>query len=264
MQERHINRFLYFQEQDTTTRKYVIPYLQSVISVDQSSSVLEIGCGEGGNLKPFLDIGCKPIVGVDILQEKILNAQVFFSEHPNRSNISFYCSDIYKAQNPGKFDIIIMRDVIEHIHDQERFMKLIKGFLSSGGKVFFGFPPWQNPFGGHQQICKSKILSRLPYFHLLPRSAYKIFLKLFGEKHQTIEDLLEIKQTGISIERFEKILKNTGYSIDKKTDYFINPNYETKFGLKPRKQLKFLALIPWLRNFYITSCYYVVSPKEQA
>lgn len=262
MQERHINRLQYFQEQDRTTRKYVIPYLQAVRPINQNTTILEIGCGEGGNLKPFLDMGCKRIAGVDILENKILNARAFFEDHPMRSNIEFFCSDIYRTEDLGIFDIIIMRDVVEHIHDQEKFMELIKKFLSAQGIVFFGFPPWQNPFGGHQQICNSGILSRLPYFHLLPKPAYKLLLKIFGEKSKTIEDLLEIKETGISIERFERILKRTNYKIIKKTDYLINPNYETKFGLKPRKQLKLLASIPWIRNFYITSCYYVVSENK--
>ena len=35
-------------------------------------TVAEIGCGEGGNLKPFLDLGCH-IVGIDIAENKIEN-----------------------------------------------------------------------------------------------------------------------------------------------------------------------------------------------
>jgi 2-polyprenyl-3-methyl-5-hydroxy-6-metoxy-1,4-benzoquinol methylase len=141
MQERHLNRFQYFMEQESTTRKYVIPYLQAVMSVNQDSSVLEIGCGEGGNLKPFLDMGCHRVVGVDILEKKILNAMVFFAGHPRSSNIEFYSSDIYKVNDLGRFDIIIMRDVIEHIHGQEKFMELIKKFLNPDGKVFLVFHP---------------------------------------------------------------------------------------------------------------------------
>jgi len=70
--------------------------------------------------------------------------------------------------------------------------------------------------------------------------------------------------TGITIERFEDILQNTGYGALQKTLYFINPHYETKFGLKPRKQLSLISAIPYLRNFLITTCYYVVSPKDSS
>ena len=152
-----------------------------------------------------------------------------------------------------------MRDVIEHIHFQEKFMSYVKKFLNPNGKFFLAFPPWYNPFGGHQQICKSKILSALPYYHILSKRIYKGILNLFNEDKDRIQGLLEVKETGISIERFQKILSDNNYKIEKKYFYFINPNYEIKFGLKPRKQLSFISSIPLLRNFVTTSCYYVVS-----
>lgn len=262
MQERHINKKKYFLEQEITTKKYVIPFLEDLISIDKNISVLEIGCGEGGNLKPFLDLGCERIVGVDLSKGKIENAKSFFSNHPNKDNIEFIFDDIYNIEELGTFDIILTRDVIEHIHDQEKFMNFVKKFLNVNGKMFFGFPPWYNPFGGHQQICESKVLSKFPFFHILPEMLYKNVLKLFGESANKIDTLLEIKQTGITIERFEKILNTTGYEINKKIHYLINPNYEIKFKLKPRKQINILSEIHFIRNFLTTSCYYVVSTKS--
>ena len=52
----------------------------------------------------------------------------------------------------------------------------------------------------------------------------------------------------------------TGYKKDKVLYYFINPNYEAKFGLKPREQVGFISSIPFVRNFLITTSYYLVSP----
>ena len=140
-----------------------------------------------------------------------------------------------------------------------KFMGFVKQFLKAEGKFFLAFPPWQNPFGGHQQICQSKILSKLPYFHLLPNFIYKLILK--GENEARIKELLFVKETGISIERFERIIKKENYNIDKRTFYFINPNYETKFGLKPREQNRLISSIPWVRNFFTTAMYYVISGK---
>lgn len=70
MQERHSNREIYINEQVVTTQKHVIPFLQEFIKIDSSLSVLEIGCGEGGNLKPFLDLGCS-VTWVDFSVGKI-------------------------------------------------------------------------------------------------------------------------------------------------------------------------------------------------
>ncbi|MBK7681739.1 MAG: class I SAM-dependent methyltransferase, partial [Bacteroidetes bacterium] len=169
-----------------------------MITIDENTAILEIGCGEGGNLKPFLDMGCKRILGVDMSADKIANAKAFFANDPNKANIEFITSDIYDVDNIGKFDIIMTRDVLEHIHGQERFMEYVKRFLKPGGKFFLGFPPWYNPFGGHQQMCESKVLSKLPFFHIFPKTVYGFILKSFGETNPKIEALMEIKDTGIT------------------------------------------------------------------
>ena len=258
MQDRHINRFKYFQEQCYTTEKYVIPFIKEVTPISNITSVLEIGCGEGGNMKPFLDMGCK-VTGVDLSKGKIENAHKFFKGHKHISNLNLICEDIYNIDNLGKFDLIITRDVLEHIHNQKEFLDYVKKFLKNSGKFFVGFPPWLSPFGGHQQMCESKVLSKLPYFHLLPTPLYQSILKIFGEKEDKIKGLLETKTTGITIERFEKIVKKTGYKIDKKILYLINPNYEIKFGLKPKEQLKPFSLLPFIRDFFTTTIYYLIS-----
>lgn len=257
MQERHLNRKRYFDEQVITTEKYVIPFILETMRIDSNTRVLEIGCGEGGNLRPFLDIGCK-CVGIDLSEGKIENAKAFFEDHKQKENIDFIAEDIYKIDNLGEFDLVFARDVLEHIHGQEKFMHFIKKFLKSEGKIFLGFPPWQNPFGGHQQMCRSKVLSKIPFLHLLPKSAYRGVMQLFKEQEGRINDMLEVKETRISIERFERILKQENYKVEKRCYYFINPNYEIKFGLTPREVWGPLAAIPYLRNFFITTNYYVL------
>ena len=76
MQDRHTNRRQYFNEQAFTTQNYVIPHLSKFVTIDKNTSVLEIGCGEGGNLQPFVDIGCS-VTGIDILEHKIKMAEDF-------------------------------------------------------------------------------------------------------------------------------------------------------------------------------------------
>ena len=58
MQERHFNRKQYFDEQGITTAAYVIPYINDIKPITSTLKILEVGCGEGGNMKPFLDMGC--------------------------------------------------------------------------------------------------------------------------------------------------------------------------------------------------------------
>jgi SAM-dependent methyltransferase len=258
MQERHLNKEKYFEEQSYTTERFVIPYISPYLNIGPGLKVLEIGCGEGGNLKPFLDEGCM-VYGIDLSESKIANGKRFFATHPNSSGLTLICEDIYNLPAPGQpFDLIIMRDVIEHIHDQEKFMRYVKQFLNPKGLFFLAFPPWQNPFGGHQQICGNRYLARMPWIHLLPRRLYTGLLKWGGEPSERMDALLEIRDTGLSLERFEKILRAERYEVVQKDFYLVNPNYEVKFGLSPRKTPGIIGRIPYLRNFLVTTAYYLI------
>jgi SAM-dependent methyltransferase len=260
MRERYSNRKLYFDEQSATTNKYVIPYIEDVKQITQQSRVLEIGCSEAGNLKPFVDRQCT-CVGVDINEYTIKLARDFYNGNNNAPK--FFLKNIYDSTKDelGEFDIIILRDVIEHIFDQEKFMKFIKQFLKNDGVIFFGFPPWQMPYGGHQQVSAVKWIRKAPYIHLLPMKLYQYILRKSGESEAGIAQFTDIKKTGISIERFQKAVKRAGYKIDKKTAYFLNPNYEIKFGLRPRKKIPILGDIPYLKNFVTTCLYAIISRK---
>ena len=40
---------------------------------------------------------------------------------------------------------------------------------------------------------------------------------------------------------------------------FTKYPYETKFNLRPRKLYNFIGKIPSIRNFFTTSCFYILS-----
>lgn len=160
------------------------------------------------------------------------------------------------------FSLIIVHDVIEHIHNKVRFLNDLKHYFAPGGIMFIAFPAWQMPFGGHQQIAKSKIISHFPFLHLLPCPIYRRILKTAGESRSMIDCLIDIKQTRCPIEKFNEVINETGYEILGRQLYFINPNYEVKFGLKPRKLAGWVSAIPHLRNFFSTSCFFLCRPKD--
>ena len=152
MQGRHRDRWLYFQEQERITRQHVIPFVARHVALQPDARVLEIGCGEGGNLAPFVEMGCA-CVGVDLDAQKVENGRRFVARRGLASLPELRCADIYALDEAelGCFDLVVMRDVIEHIPQQGRFLFHLRQFLRTNGHVFFGFPPWQMPFGGHRR-----------------------------------------------------------------------------------------------------------------
>ncbi len=261
MFEFHADRKRYFDIQVLNAEQYVIPFIEEKFPISPGMRVLEIGCGEGGVLKAFVNIGCVG-VGVELDIPRIDDAVKFLPEEVASGKIRFVAKDIYNVDIEkdfnGLFDIIVLKDVIEHIHDQAKLIGWMKKFLNPGGVIFFGFPPWYMPFGGHQQICRSK-LSKLPYIHLLPSSVYRWILT---KQKEPVETLMEIKETGISIERFEKICRKEGYDFLHKRHYLINPIYQWKFGWKPRTQAGLIKAIPFIRNFFTTCVYYIIKPNK--
>ena len=263
MQLRHSNRLQYFNELANTTREYYINYLKSHFNLSAKCKVLEIGCGEGGNLLPFAEMGCK-VKGIDISKTRIEQAQEFF-EHYNALG-DFVCQNFISADKPNhednRFDIILIHDVIEHIEPpfKSDFIKNIKPFLRQNGIVFFGFPAWQNPFGGHQQITNG-FASKLPFIHLLPNFLYQGILKISGVTQNAIDELMSIKRAKMPIERFEKLINQNGFSIINRSLWFINPHYKQKFGIKPRCVWKWATHIPYFRNYYTTSVWFLLKMK---
>lgn len=262
MFEFHADRKRYFDIQVQNTERYVLPFIEKVFSIKPGMRVLEIGCGEGGVLKAFIDKDCTG-VGIELDESRLVNAREWMKDELQQGKVTFHSKDIYKATEAdfgGAFDIIVLKDVIEHIHDQPKLIEWMKSFLTANGVIFFGFPPWYMPFGGHQQINKGKWLSKLPYYHLLPTPIYKWLLKSNGENWK---EMLEIKETGISIERFERICKEKGYNVINHTHFLINPIYEYKFGWKPKEQFGLIKAIPFVRNFFTTCVYYLIQAKQK-
>lgn len=263
MKNRYIDRRIYFEELTQTSREYLTKYIGLFHDSPKGCSILEIGCGEGGNLVPYAENRCK-VYGIDISKGKILNAQLFFSE----KNLTgrFTCDDFLQMDISGfigMFDIIIAHDVIEHIcpEEKDKFMQRAMQLLKTGGVMMAAFPSWQMPFGGHQQICRRRF-ARIPFIHLLPKKIYEAYLKICREEEWRIEELMSIRESRMSIEIFEGICKKRDITILDRTLWLINPHYKVKFGLTPRKLNKWICNIKWLRRHLTTSCFYILSNSK--
>ncbi|MDQ3017402.1 MAG: class I SAM-dependent methyltransferase [Bacteroidota bacterium] len=265
MYEFHADKERYFEIQYRVTKEYIIPFLQQHAPGKKWNRVLEIGSAEAGVLKAFLEEGAF-CTGIELSSYRTALAEQFHAKAIEEGRIEFVNRNIFDIDPEhdlgGKYDLVILKDVIEHIPRQEEFIHQLPAFLNDGGYIFFAFPPWQMPYGGHQQVVKNKLLSRLPYYHLLPAAIYKKLFKVVKETPPLIQELMEIKETGISIERFEKAIRYNKLSIVAKRFYLFNPIYQYKFGVKPKLQNSLISRIPVLRNFLTSAVYYLVSKDD--
>lgn len=256
MQKRHNDRYRYFKEEAVTAEKYFIPYISRFATVE-GKNVLEVGCGEGGNLLPFARRGCR-VTGVDVSELRVGQASCFFSREGAVGD--FVCADILDYDAGGRrFDIIVSHDVIEHVADKAALLARLRLLLAPGGVAFVAFPPWMMPFGGHQQIARGFAVSHAPFVHLLPSGWYRGLLALSGEDAFTINELMSIRGTRLTVEGFDILARRVGFTVRHRQLWLVNPHYHVKFGLRPVRLCRLLSGIPYVRDFMATSCFYLLS-----
>lgn len=260
----HDDRARYFEHQYRVTADHVIPFVEMSGALPSPCRVLEIGCAEAGVLKAFLERGAVA-VGVDKNSRRLARGGEFLAEAVRAGRLTLLCDDAHAlADNQtfrAYFDLIVLKDVIEHVEDRPRLFATMARLLAPGGRVFMAFPPWRMPFGGHQQICQSWLLSHTPYFHLLPQAAYRRLLALFAEKPARIESLLATRSTALSSADFERLAVEAGYHILSERFYLLNPMYGYRFGVPPREQAAWIAEQRSLRDFVSTCAYYTLQPR---
>jgi len=136
MGNRYQDRHQYFDELVETSTAFYVDYIRRFIPIAEGTRILEVGCGEGGNLLPFALIGCD-VTGVDFSAKKIENARNYF--WLNGSEGAFFWADFFDFPLQDKpFDVVLVHDVMEHIvpEDKGRFLERIRAFLAPGGVAF--------------------------------------------------------------------------------------------------------------------------------
>lgn len=63
-----------------------MPYIAGNMNLDRQLEILEIGCGDGGNLLPFAKSG-HLVTGVDISTNRIKDATSFFKKSVPTENL---------------------------------------------------------------------------------------------------------------------------------------------------------------------------------
>lgn len=118
----------------------------------KDKKILDLGCGDG-RFSQYLKIalGASPF-GIDFSKERINKAR------KNSLGINYFCIDCYKyteeysTEEWGKFDLVLMTEVIEHLEDPKR-LSLALSKISNG---IFGSVPLNFPYIAHLQVFKNK------------------------------------------------------------------------------------------------------------
>jgi len=116
---------------------HVIEVLKSIIK--PGMSVLDLGCGIGMTSKAMGEMEAK-VWAIDISRELIRSAKV----HNAHNNVLYETADIMTFDFPGKADLVVTVDVIEHLdYDLQDICRQLTKLVKDDGMIFINTPDYR-------------------------------------------------------------------------------------------------------------------------
>ncbi len=101
---------------------------------DKSSSILDIGCANGGLLHCLNDKGYKNLTGIDITKICVENVK--------KAGFNAFFGGIFNLEELGnnKYDVVILSHVLEHVYDLQKTAENLKKLLNPNGIIYIEVP----------------------------------------------------------------------------------------------------------------------------
>lgn len=247
--------------QGALTSRFLIPTLTEWSIPLEGKRVLEVGCGDGGCAAEFFRAGCR-VTAVDIDERLVGIANAF--NRKEGLGITARVGDICRKDCPGledgPFDLVVLRDVVEHLENLVTALDIISAHLAENGAIFVVFPPYYSPYGAHQQILPKKKIpyNKLPYIHLLPN---RLFVALTSGPGAPNREVTRLRGIRLTIRKFERQLHGAGLRVRHRKFYLSRPTFKLRYGM-PVVGAGVLGRIPLLRELVTTACYYLLEKRN--
>jgi 2-polyprenyl-3-methyl-5-hydroxy-6-metoxy-1,4-benzoquinol methylase len=166
-------------------------------------TVIDFGCGTGGEAVEMAHRGARRVIGVDI-REKWLDAA---RRHALEEGVSDRCVFLSEPDQPA--DVIVSVDSFEHFDDPAHILRVMDGYLAPGGRILASFgPTWFHPLGGH-------LFSVFPWAHLLFTEKALLRWRKSIRPNQTATRITDCGLNKITIRRFERIVANSPFRFER-------------------------------------------------
>lgn len=219
----------------------------------ENKIVVDYGCGYGFDSLIMLEASAKFVYSLEVENDKLQKSE---ETHKARgfTNVE-YIDNTEIDKLSGKIgracvDIIVCRDVMEHVPQPYAALNSMYEILKPGGCAYVGFSKiYKSPFGSHfSGLCP------IPWAHLIfsEKTVLSVFKKLYGipESANTYQDILGLNK--LLYYNYLKMLKKFDWHIEKiYFNRFPNREYLSDF-LKV-----FVKIIPFksIKELFIMSSY---------
>jgi ubiquinone/menaquinone biosynthesis C-methylase UbiE len=107
--------------------------------------VLDYGCGRGYDAMTLVRRGAKSVIGFDISDEEVAEAERLAEREGVSDRASFTVADAHQTPFPdASFDLVVGNSILHHL-ELEKALIEIRRVLRPGGVAYFVEPLWHNP-----------------------------------------------------------------------------------------------------------------------
>lgn len=112
---------------------------------DRQAQIIDVGCGNGSLLWWLQGIGFEKAEGIDVSAEQVNVAQELGVKNVQSADLIDFLSE-----KRNYYDVVVLRDVIEHFPKQEivRVLRICYASLKKGGRIIIQVPNAETPFFG--------------------------------------------------------------------------------------------------------------------
>lgn len=177
--------------------KRLIEVMKALAGLCESCSILEVGCNDGSFMQMLLDEGVQDLIGVEPTKDSNQIAQSLELKIIN----DFFGPHLLSELGNNRFDLVISRQVLEHVIDLHDFLSTIRQVLKDDGTLVIEIPDSQ---WNLEQLDYALWEEHVNYFtlntakQLLSRNGFKVIhhevtlfsgraLTIFAEKTESSE-----------------------------------------------------------------------------
>ena len=181
-------------------------------------NILDFGSGLGCLTLELAARGASKVTGIEIEEEFSKYAEYnLHKNHEKYKNIIHYTTDPLETLPDCSFDVIISKDVFEHVSNLPKLFPVLINKLKPYGTMLLGFGPlWYSPFGDHG-IAKKIVNFSFPWGHLILGNN-RIISHVNNERKSnglaTITSLQEAGMNGMKASEYEDLIYNSGLKVD--------------------------------------------------
>lgn len=246
----------YFDYQYSVARDVVIPWLDPHVSL-AGLAVGDFGCHEGGVLQALREVArIGSGIGFDVDEDSIRRS----SFEPN-SRFRLLPRDILEVDAARyKFDLILLRDVIEHTRNPVAILEKARTCLTHGGRIFVSFPPYYSPFGGHQHEAGNGVRF-VPFIHYLPDVLFYALSRFrdtpYMSAEGTLADIRSVRRARLTLSKAERAFDRAGLHIETQELFLFRPEFQVRYGLSSWS-VPLVHRVPMVREITTLGAYYLL------